>query len=49
MTVQDRHSDYVRQMLSAARQISEYAAGMSKENFLADTAMPRLGGGETSR
>lgn len=37
MTAQDRHADYVRQMLSAAHQISEYIAGMGKENFLADS------------
>jgi uncharacterized protein with HEPN domain len=36
MTAQDRHTDHVRQMLSAARQISDYVAGMNKEDFLAD-------------
>jgi uncharacterized protein with HEPN domain len=37
MTAQDRHKDHVRQMLSAARQISDYVAGMNKEDFLADS------------
>lgn len=37
MTVQDRHADHLRKMLNAARQISDYAASMSKEDFIADS------------
>ncbi|MDQ5879623.1 MAG: hypothetical protein QG616_1207 [Pseudomonadota bacterium] len=32
MTMRDRHADHLRKMLSAARQISDYVASMSKEN-----------------
>ena len=37
MTASDRDSDLARLMLNAARQISDYVAGMRKDEFLADS------------
>ncbi|MFO1346051.1 MAG: DUF86 domain-containing protein [Rhodocyclaceae bacterium] len=37
MKTPDRDSDLARLMLNAARQISDYVAGMGKEDFLADS------------
>lgn len=37
MTARDRDSDLARRMLNAAHQISDYIAGMGKEDFFADS------------